>query len=152
MKFRKKDLLREQLGVETVEFAFVLPILALLLAGGIEFGRAFYTYNIVTKSVRNAARYVSDTVISPAGVIPTGSVNNAKRVAVYGRVTGGTKIIPDIAESNFSVSTAAGPAVGEFYVTVSANYAYTPLFQLVLPSATFRPKLTMVFTGYMSGT
>jgi len=31
------------------EFAFVLPLLAILLMGGVEFGRAFYTYNILTK-------------------------------------------------------------------------------------------------------
>ncbi len=152
MKILRHTLYREERGVEIVEFAFMLPLLAVLLAGGIEFGRAFYTYNILTKSVRNAARYVSDTVISPAGVIPTNYETNAKTVAVFGNISGGTTIIPDVATTNFTVAAAPGSAVNEFYVTVSANYTYTPMFRFILPSATFRPKVTMVFTGVITGT
>jgi len=151
MKTEKRALFREERGVELIEFAFVIPLLALLLAGGIEFGRAFYTYNILTKSVRNATRYAADTIISPAARIPTDCVDKAKRVAVYGNVTGGAKIIPDISETNFDVTAAAGSAANEFYVTVSANYPYSPIFQFLLPSANFKPKVTMIFTGYVSG-
>ena len=151
MKINRKALIREERGVEIIEFAFVLPLLALILAGGIEFGRAFYTYSILTKAVRNAARYVSDTVISPAAVIPAAIVTKTRRVAAYGSVTGGTLIIPDITESNFTVTSAAGHSVNEYYVTVRANYPYPPLFQFILPSANFQPKVTMIFTGYISG-
>jgi len=150
-KIKKAARFRDERGVEIIEFAFMLPLLALLLAGGIEFGRAFYTYNILTKSVRHAARYISDSVISPAGVIPPEYVNKTKKVAAYGSVAGDTKILPDIAESNFSVTAATGGIVNEFYVTVGADYSYQPLFQIILPNATFRPKVTMVFTGYING-
>ena len=54
-----KTRLRDTRGQELIELALVLPLLLLLLAGGVEFGRAFYTYNILTKSVRNAARFAS---------------------------------------------------------------------------------------------
>ncbi len=151
MKIKKTALFRDERGVEIIEFAFMLPLLALLLAGGIEFGRAFYTYNILTKSVRHAARYMSDAVISPTGTIPIDYVNKTQKVAAYGSVAGDTKILPDIAESNFSVTSATGSTVNEFYVTVGADYSYQPLFRIILPNASFHPKVTMVFTGYIKG-
>ena len=142
-------------GNELIEFALVLPLLVLMLLGAIEFGRAFYTYNILTKSVRNAARYLSDTQVTLSGVVVPGYVAKTQNLAVYGNIVGsGTKIIPDLQTSHITVSGTAtpGPSVNQFYVTVSANYPYTPLFGLHLGSVTFRPKVTMLFVGVVTGT
>ncbi len=152
-------LIRDRRGNELLEFALVLPLLVLLLAGAVEFGRAMYTYNILTKSVRNAARYLSDTQISPAGVIktdPNDYVTYTKNVAVFGNVdpTAGTRVIPDLTPDQINVTGTAtpGPEAGQFYVTVSANYPYTPLFGFLLPVITFQPKVTMIFVGVITGT
>jgi len=50
---------RKERGVELLEFALVLPFLLLLVGGTIEFGRAFYTYHILSKAVRDGARYLA---------------------------------------------------------------------------------------------
>ena len=159
MKRRGHPLIRNQRGNELLEFALVLPLLVLLLAGAVEFGRAFYTYNILTKSVRNAARYLSATQISQSGVIDTSPVDyvtNTKNVAVFGNVdpNAGTKIIPDLSTNQIDVTGTGtpGPAAGQFYVTVTANYPYTPLFGFLLPVVTFQPKVTMLFVGGVTGT
>jgi len=146
-----------QRGNELIEFALVLPLLVLMLLGAIEFGRAFYTYNILTKSVRNAARYLSDSQVSLSGAIAPGYVAKARNLAVYGNVTGGTgtRIIPDLQTSHINVEGTATPGTspGQFYVTVSATYPYSPLFGIPLTSVvTFRPKVTMLFVGVINGT
>jgi Flp pilus assembly protein TadG len=50
---------RSQSGIAAVEFVLILPILALLLFGTIEIGRILFDYHAVSKSVRDAARYVA---------------------------------------------------------------------------------------------
>lgn len=151
MRIKGSTILREQRGQEIIEFAFMLPLLALLLAGAIEYGRAFYEYNILSKSVRNAARYLSDAVIASDGTVPATYVANAKNVAVRGNISSGTPVLPGLSTAQISVSsTVAAP--GEIYVTVSASYPYQSLFSFLIPSSTFRPKETMLFVGLTTHT
>ena len=57
---RKGNLhLRRMRGVVAVEFAFLAIPMILLLLGIAEFGHAFYQYNTIDKSVRDAARLLS---------------------------------------------------------------------------------------------
>lgn len=46
-------------GTAALEFAFLLPVLIILLAGGFEFGRAFWHHHLVNKGVRDATRYLT---------------------------------------------------------------------------------------------
>lgn len=48
-----------QQGVAAVEFALVIVFLLLLTAGIIEFGRAFWYYDALTKATRDGARILS---------------------------------------------------------------------------------------------
>jgi len=41
------------------EFALTLPILLLIFAGGWEFARALWTYDMLNKGVRDATRYIA---------------------------------------------------------------------------------------------
>lgn len=50
---------RARHGNAGVEFALLLPLLVLLLFGGIELGRALHDYHVVNETVRDAARYLS---------------------------------------------------------------------------------------------
>jgi Flp pilus assembly protein TadG len=153
-KIRKpgiRGFFREELGVELVEFAFTLPILAILLMGGIEFGRAFYTYNMLTKSVRNAARYLSTQPIASTGVFDPTIAANAQKVAVYGNPAGtGSALISGLTTSNISIPAGNVVSTTKIYITVSASYPYPSLFSFIIPSSTFQPSVTMISGGWVT--
>ena len=46
-------------GAALVETAIVLPLALGLLAGSVEFGRAFYAYHAADQALRDAARYMA---------------------------------------------------------------------------------------------
>jgi Flp pilus assembly protein TadG len=46
-------------GSTLTEFAFVLPLLAMILFGVIDFGRALYSYHFVSDAAREASRWAS---------------------------------------------------------------------------------------------
>ncbi len=50
---------RSQSGVAAVEFVLILPLMALMLFGTIDIGRLLFDYQAVSKSVRDATRYVA---------------------------------------------------------------------------------------------
>src|SRR4030095_5477307 len=94
---------KHQDGQSLLEFAMVLPILLLLAIGTIEFGRAYYHYNTLSKAVRQAARYMS------VHAYTTAEQTNAIRMAVYGNATGtGTPVLPGLTTSNFVVTPRNG--------------------------------------------
>jgi Flp pilus assembly protein TadG len=145
MRMKSPRIVREERGQEIIEFAFMLPLLALFLAGAIDFGRAYYEYNILTKSVRNAARYLSTAVIASDGTIPAIYVTRAKNIAVYGSITPGTPILPTLTTAQITVPPGTVASASVIYVTVSANYQYQSLFSFLLTNSTFHPKQTMIF-------
>ncbi len=75
---------KHQRGVALVEFALILPLLIILSAITTEYGRALYEYNIVTKSVRDASRYLS---IQDPSIVTTepAKVTIAQNLVVYGK-------------------------------------------------------------------
>jgi hypothetical protein len=87
---------RRAFGVAAVEMGFLLLPLVTLAFGASEIGRAIYTYNTLDKTVRDAARYMSqhgsgDPVIQA----------EAKCLAVYGNT------------DCFGPAVAAGLTVGQ---------------------------------------
>lgn len=74
---------QKQKGVAIIEFALILPFLLILTFITVEFGRALYEYNIVVKSVRDAARYLSMQDPTIAITNPS-KVAIAKNLVVYG--------------------------------------------------------------------
>ena len=54
-------------GQALVEFALILPILLLIVAGIFDFGRALFTYSEVSNAVREATRYAAALTITGAG-------------------------------------------------------------------------------------
>ncbi|CAB3668682.1 hypothetical protein LMG24076_01819 [Trinickia soli] len=67
-------------GAAMVEFAIVVVPLLLLAMGVAEFGRAFYQYEALTKSTRDAARFLSMYLSTD----PAYPVADAQCLAVYG--------------------------------------------------------------------
>ncbi len=86
---------RSQSGIASVEFVLILPLLALMLFGTIDIGRLLFDYHAVSKSVRDATRYVAraneDAVFSNLAtrtVAPTTAAGsptqNARNMALTG--------------------------------------------------------------------
>lgn len=92
----RRGFLRGLEGAAGVEFAIVLPFLALIMFGTIEFGRLFHAHNVVAKGVRDAARYLARV---PANACSGGAwtdksgtaVAETKNLATRGVITGGTQ-------------------------------------------------------------
>lgn len=66
----------QQRGVAAVEFALVIFILLLAVAGIIEFGRAFWYYNALAKATRDGARFLAVAPITELAPRATGSSTN----------------------------------------------------------------------------
>jgi Flp pilus assembly protein TadG len=64
-------------GQSYVELAFALPVLAMILVLGADFGRLFYTYLEVINAARAAAQYGSNSVVTAAD--STGMIAAAKQ-------------------------------------------------------------------------
>jgi Flp pilus assembly protein TadG len=114
-----------QHGVALVEFALVLPFLLLLTFIATEFGRAMYQYNALTKSARDATRYLTTQM-------PGTHFTEAKNLAVYGNLTGsGNALVPGLTLANVADptwQTAGGtPVINTVRVTIS-GYTFQPLF------------------------
>ena len=128
----------KQNGVAIVEFALILPFLLILSMITTEFGRALYQYNTLTKSVRDAARYLS--VQTPGD---TTKYATAKNLAVYGNPAGsGTPLalglstaqIPDPVWTTLPTS----PVINTVRVQIgfgapgsATRYTFQPLFASV---------------------
>lgn len=66
---------RVQNGVALIELALAIPFMIMLSMIVIEFGRAMYEYNTVTKSVRDAARYLTVQLPPAPTKCPTAATN-----------------------------------------------------------------------------
>lgn len=96
--------LRRLRGVATVEFSILIVPLLLLLFGVTEYGRAIYQYNTLTKSVRNAARYLS-TVQAGNGYAA------ARCLAVYGTTNcSGAPLAPGLTTGMVTICDASIPS------------------------------------------
>jgi Flp pilus assembly protein TadG len=116
---------RLQRGTALIELALALPFLLVMTFVITEFGRAIYHYDTLTKSVRDAARYLSMQT-------PNTHVSQAQNLVVYGTTaTGTTPLVPGLTTSMVSASwpaaTGANPPIYTVTVTVS-GYTFTSMF------------------------
>lgn len=131
-------------GVAAVEFALLLMPMVLMAFGASEYGRAIYTYNTLDKTVRDAARHLSQHGPGDAAIQA-----EARCLAVYGN-TGctGTALAPGLTiaavalcDAQSCPGTHAAQATGSGAANlVSAainNYAYTSMVEFVMPSLNF---------------
>jgi Flp pilus assembly protein TadG len=113
-------------GQALVEFAMVLPMLAILIFGIIDFGVAIHSYIALTNATREGARFAA--VGNEAGSYPS-NCTGSNSTTTIGRVCTAANGL-DLADvSSVTVSYPDGQAPGKS-VVVSANYTYhfiTPL-------------------------
>ena len=124
MAVRERRLGSER-GAELIEFAIVLPILMLLVAGIVDFGMMFRTFEVVTNAAREGAR---------VGVLPgyEQAIDVENRVNAY-LAAAGLNNANQVTAPNVTVATSAGTFTAR-QVTVVYNYQFlvlggiTPLF------------------------
>jgi len=120
-------------GQALVEFAMVLPLLALLLFAIIQFGIVYNNYVSLTDAVRAGARKAA---VSRQTTDPTGPVGVTKQAVI----DAGSDIT--IASGDITVSTPDGWNPGEG-VTVTATHPYSiNLFGIVVASGNLSSKTT----------
>lgn len=118
----------KQNGTAVIELALILPLLLLLTFITTEFGRAVYQYNTITKSVRDAARYLSVQT-------PDTHVAQARNLLVYGTLepgSGDAPLLPglDLPEVEKAVSwqpAGTAPVINTVTVTIR-GYSFRSLF------------------------
>lgn len=68
-----------QRGVAAVEMALLLPMMLLIFAGIVEFGRAFWYYDALAKATRDGARAMS---LQPKATIQTIGIGEAQTIVI----------------------------------------------------------------------
>lgn len=113
-----------QKGAALVEFALILPLLLLLTFITTEFGRAMYQYNTLTKSVRDAVRYLSIQT-------PGTHISEASNLIVYGNLAGtGTPLALGLSLANVPTPTwqiaGSNPVISTVTVQIT-GYTFNSL-------------------------
>jgi len=131
-------------GVAAVELALLLTPLVLMVFGTTELGRAIYSYNTLDKTVRDAARHLSQHGPGDATI-----ADEARCLAVYGTTDcSGTPVAPGLTTAMVSICDATlcpGTHANQLtglgsvnLVTASIqNYPYTSVVTFVVPSMSF---------------
>ena len=124
---------RDELGVQLIETAIVIPILCMMFAAVAEFGRYFYEYTTLAKAARVGARFMATKTLDSAS---TNWQLAAKKLVVYGNTAGsGSPVLPGLTVDNvelvFEGGTYAGGAGVPTTVTVKIiDYKHEPIFDL----------------------
>lgn len=96
---RLRRFVRRRDGAALVEFALIAPLLVALMCGMVEFANAMRQYHVMEKGVRDAARYAARVQLSGC-TIPAGAITAARNLALTGRTSGGTNLLPGWTNAN----------------------------------------------------
>lgn len=113
-----------QAGVAAVEFAFVLVILLLVMAGTVEFGRTFWYADALTKATRDGARVMSSWPINNIGnqgpVVARGvTLGSANAANLSPLLTAGNVQVQCLNEAFNSVACVDGTAPANVRVSIT---------------------------------
>ena len=111
---------RRERGQSLVETAIVVPILLLLLAAVIDFGRVFDAYIVLTNAAREGARFGS--------VNPSMSDAHVKDLVVNDVLGSGTNITQMTGFNAVDNVTVVGQAEGSEVVKVTVTYRFNLWF------------------------
>ena len=143
-----------QRGVVAVEMAVLVILMTLLMAGIFEFARAFWYYNALSKSTRDAARFMSN--ISSTDIINNSNTNaaitTAKNLALI--TANGANVKPALTASNIDIKCDSGACNGtkpsnvtvsiiNFSVTIGSLFPFVSVPGGNYGSKTLSPSTTM---------
>jgi hypothetical protein len=126
---------RRERGQSIIEAAIVLPILLLLVAASVDFGRAFDAYIVLTNAVREGARFGTMRRPQP----PVSDIENIVVVDVLGSGTNITQMDEFSAADNVDVLTSSTA------VTVTASYEFDLWFGGIIGT----PEITLTKRAVM---
>lgn len=131
---------KSQRGLAAIEYIVVLLMLIPMVIGTVELGRYIYQYNTLTKAVRDGARYAGDNALSSSGILTlTGTlISETQNLVAYGNTNTalGTAVLQGINSADVSVTAidVTGMSAGTIspsHVRVTADYTFTPLFDII---------------------
>jgi Flp pilus assembly pilin Flp len=126
---------RDESGGALAELAIMVPFLAIMMAGVVEFGRFFQTYTTLEKATRSAARYLSNHPYNSA------EIARAKNLVVCGKLNcaGTPNLVKGFTAGNICIETTGSPKPETVTVRVPRNagdcgdatpFVYQPIFDL----------------------
>lgn len=120
-------------GLAIVEFTIVLPLVLFIMLVVAEMGKAIMDYNTLTRTVRDAARFVSNEALAGSRSVVDLSADptviiRAQNLGAYGQITAGTPMLPGLTPAMFTVADEGGNDI-----SVTAAYPYQPIFLPIIP-------------------
>lgn len=117
---RIRSLVCDPTGSVTVEFVAMTPVILVALVFSFEFGRALWAYDVMTRDVRAATRFLSRDF--------TENTTRAQNVAETGSPAGGQKHFPwNLATADFDIATTPKTGTYSTNVTVYRMSASLPV-------------------------
>lgn len=112
-----------EIGAVAVEFAFVLVILLLIMAGMVEFGRTFWYADAMTKATRDGARVMSSWPINTISSQGSGTARTITQVSanaanVSPPLAAGNVLVQCLNEAFNSFTCADGTAPANVRVSI----------------------------------
>ena len=103
-----------QTGLAAIEFVLILFSLLVLGFGVFDFGRLLYQYDTLTKSTRDATRYLAAVVRPPASAYQSdatysAAVSSARNLALCGTISacGSNALVSGLTASNIDIDYPA---------------------------------------------
>ena len=125
---------KRQKGVAMTEAVIVTPFLCFMVIATAEVTNAFHEHNVLSKAVRNGARYAATMGTSgTTGVVALTPqlISDVQSLVAYGQVGGGTPVLNGFASGNVQVAD-----MGNNVIRVTASYAYTGILGIPIPGLT----------------
>ena len=127
MNGKGRQLRSKSRGLAMTEMAIAVPVALILVLATADLGRAFWQYNTLTKSVRDAARYAAGQGLygSTGNVIVTDDLRTqVQNLVVYGNTAGsGSPLLAGLTTSGVDIESP-----GEDDILVRTTYSYAPIF------------------------
>jgi Flp pilus assembly protein TadG len=136
--------LRDERGATMVEFAIIFPLLAILVFGAIDFGRAFFIRNSLISAAREGARVgaVFRDMCTTAGQATAVATMRTKAIGVLVRFGGA---VPTAAQLTATITPAtpqrtceAGPTIVRVNIVDYPFTPLTPVMRLINRNGVFR--------------
>ena len=145
MHINMKKRYQFQLGLAAIEFALVLPVLLILAFATIDFGRLLFQYDILTKSTRDATKYIARTVKPAANALQvdldayTAIENQARNLALCGTIAacGSSTLVSGLTASNITIDYPESVGNITYVQVLVSNYSTNYITNVLGVSKTF---------------
>ena len=98
---------RSAKGTASLEFAMILPMMLVLFVGAFEGGRLFWDYHVLTKAVRDGARFAARLPADCSGLINAADVTNVQQLTRTGTIDASADPVITGWTDNTSISVTA---------------------------------------------